>query len=151
MKRLVCTVCSVLLCVGLLSGCGTSLEGEESVVYVGKKGVIESLDVESLDQSYYDETELKSYVDAEVKDYTAEHGKNAVEVESLKVEDGVAKLKMKNKTPEDYTAFNGIELYQGKSLLPWRQDTSTTGSSPAWRKARLWELPQNRIFTLRMI
>ena len=67
MKRLVCTVCSVLLCVGLLSGCGTSLEGEESVVYVGKKGVIESLDVESLDQSYYDETELKSYVDAEVK------------------------------------------------------------------------------------
>ena len=80
----VCTVCSVLLCVGLLSGCGTSLEGEESVVYVGKKGVIESLDVESLDQSYYDETELKSYVDAEVKDYTAEHGKNAVEVESLK-------------------------------------------------------------------
>ena len=43
MKRLVCTVCSVLLCVGLLSGCGTSLEGEESVVYVGKKGVIESL------------------------------------------------------------------------------------------------------------
>ena len=52
-----------------------SLEGEESVVYVGKKGVIESLDVESLDQSYYDETELKSYVDAEVKDYTAEHGK----------------------------------------------------------------------------
>ena len=113
MKRLVCTVCSVLLCVGLLSGCGTSLEGEESVVYVGKKGVIESLDVESLDQSY-DETELKSYVDAEVEDYTAEHGKNAVEVESLKVEDGVAKLKMKYKTPEDYTAFNGIELYQGK-------------------------------------
>lgn len=83
-------------------------------MYVGKKGVIESLDVESLDQSYYDETELKSYVDAEVKDYTAEHGKNAVEVESLKVEDGVAKLKMKYKTPEDYTAFNGIELYQGK-------------------------------------
>ena len=149
MKRLVCTVCSVLLCAGLLSGCGTSLEGEESVVYVGKKGVIASLDVETLDQSYYDETELKSYVDAEVEDYTAEHGKNAVKVESLKVEDGVAKLKMKYKTPEDYTAFNGIELYQG--LLPWRQDTSTTGSSPAWRKARLWELPQNRIFTLRMI
>ena len=137
MKRLVCTVCSVLLCVGLLSGCGTSLEGEESVVY----GVIESLDVESLDQSYYDETELKSYVDAEVKDYTAEHGKNAVEVESLKVEDGVAKLKMKYKTPEDYTAFNGIELYQGKVVA----------SLAAWRKARLWELPQSRIFTLRMI
>ena len=114
MKRLVCTVCSVLLCAGLLSGCGTSLEGEESVVYVGKKGVIASLDVETLDQSYYDETELKSYVDAEVEDYTAEHGKNAVKVESLKVEDGVAKLKMKYKTPEDYTAFNGIELYQGK-------------------------------------
>ena len=83
-------------------------------MYVGKKGVIESLDVEALDQSYYDETELKSHVDAEVEDYTAEHGKNAVEVESLKVEDGVAKLKMKYKTPEDYTTFNGIELYQGK-------------------------------------
>ena len=34
MKRLVCTVCSVLLCVGLLSGCGTSLEGHR-VIAVG--------------------------------------------------------------------------------------------------------------------
>ena len=138
MKRLVCTVCSVLLCAGLLSGCGTSLEGEEGVVYVGKKGVIASLDVETLDQSYYDETELKSYVDAEVEDYTAEHGKNAVKVESLKVEDGVAKLKMKYKTLEDYTAFNGTNSIRGKSLLPGGRIRLRRGVRPRERKAR-WE------------
>ena len=115
MKRLVCTVCSVLLCVGVLSRMRYLAGGRGKCRVRGKERRDRVAGMwESLDQSYYDETELKSYVDAEVKDYTAEHGKNAVEVESLKVEDGVAKLKMKYKTPEDYTAFNGIELYQGK-------------------------------------
>lgn len=114
MKKIVCTVLSILMCAGLLSGCGTSLEGDSSVVYVDKKGNVTSLDVEELDQEYYDEEELKSFVDEAVKAYTDEHGKGSVKVDSITVEGGTAKLGMKYKTPEDYTNFNGIELYHGK-------------------------------------
>ena len=41
-------------------------------------------------------------------------GKDSVEVDELTVCDQTAKLRMKYKTTEDYTAFNGVELYQGK-------------------------------------
>lgn len=114
MKRLLCTCLCILLCAGLFSGCGTTLESDTSVVYVDEKGAVVSLDVENLDQDYYDKSELESFVADAVKEYTAEHGKDSVKLESLTVEDGSAKLKMKYKTTEDYSAFNGIELYQGK-------------------------------------
>ena len=114
MKRLLGTCLCMLLCVGLFSGCGTTLESDTSVVYVDEKGAVISLDVEELDQDYYDKTELETFVTDAVKEYTTEHGKDSVKMESLTVEDGVAKLKMKYKTIEDYSNFNGIELYQGK-------------------------------------
>lgn len=114
MKKFMCTILSVAMCAVLISGCGTSLEGEESVVYVDKKGTVLSLDAEELDQDFYDETELKEFVDNAVQEYTDAYGKDTVKTEELTVENGIAKLKMKYKTPEDYTNFNGIELYEGK-------------------------------------
>lgn len=115
MKKCMCTVLGVLLCVGMLAGCGApALEDDSSVVYVGKKGEVLSLDVEELGADYYDETELLEFVNAAVEAYTNEHGKGSVKLESLVVEDGTAKLKMKYKTTQDYWDFNGIELYQGK-------------------------------------
>lgn len=113
MKRFVRTVLGVLLCGGLLAGCGTSLEGEDSVVYVEQKGAVYSLDVEALDQDYYDETELETYVRDAVEQYTSENGSGSVKLNGLTVENGIAKLNMKYKTTQDYTNFNGIELYQG--------------------------------------
>lgn len=91
------------------SGCGIL-----DTVYVQKNGTVLSVDVETLDKDYYDETELKDYVTDAVSTYTGEHGKSAVKLENLSVKDGTATLKMKYKTPEDYTGFNGIELYEGK-------------------------------------
>lgn len=114
MKKMVCTILSVLLCAGMLSGCGTSLAGDDSVVYVNKKGEVLFLDVQKLDRDFYDQNELETFVDEAVEDYTSEYGKNAVKVESLTVEDGTAKLQMKYKTAEDFTRLHGIELYQGK-------------------------------------
>lgn len=114
MKKWISTILCAALCAVCLCGCGVSLEGDESVVYVDKKGIVYSLDVEELNQDFYDETELKDFVDEAVEEYTEEHEKNAVKVEELTTEDGVAKLKMRYKTSEDYTDFNGIELYQGE-------------------------------------
>lgn len=115
MKKYVYTALGVLLCAGLFAGCGApALEGEASVVYVDKKGTVLSLDVEGLEEDYYDEAELSDFVNAAVDDYNEEHGKGLVKVESLLAEEGIAKLKMKYKTAQDYWNFNGIELYQGK-------------------------------------
>lgn len=114
MKKWISTILLAALCAVLLCGCGVSLDGDESVVYVDKKGIVYSLDVEELDQDFYDETELKSFVDEAVETYVSEHEKGSVKVEELTTEDGVAKLKMRYKTSDDYTDFNGIELYQGE-------------------------------------
>lgn len=114
MKRLAGICLSLILCVGMLAGCGTSVSSDDDLVYVDKKGKVTSIDVEDLDASYYDEDELNSFVKDEIDQYTAENGKGTVSLKDLKVEDGKAKLTMEYKTPEDYAAFNGIELYQGK-------------------------------------
>ena len=105
---------SVLIGISMLAGCGKSLDADTDTVYVQKNGTVLSVDVETLDKDYYDETELKDYVTDVVSTYTGEHGKSAVKLENLSVKDGTATLKMKYKTPEDYTGFNGIELYEGK-------------------------------------
>ena len=105
---------SVLIGISMLAGCGKSLDADTDTVYVQKNGTVLSVDVETLDKDYYDETELKDYVTDAVSTYTGEHGKSAVKLENLSVKDGTATLKMKYKTPEDYTGFNGIELYEGK-------------------------------------
>lgn len=114
MRKWISTILCAALCAVFLSGCGVSLEGDTSVVYVNKKGIVYSLDVEELDQDFYDETELKDFVDEAVEEYNELHEKNSVKVEKLSIEDGVAKLKMRYRTAEDYTEFNGIELYQGE-------------------------------------
>lgn len=116
MKKFGCMVLGLCMCIGLLAGCGTTLEGESSVVYVEKNGSVTSLDVEELDQDYYDAEELKGFIHDAVSDYTEEKGRNSVKVLGLEVQDGLARLQMKYKTTSDYSAFNGIELYQGKVI-----------------------------------
>ena len=105
---------SVLIGISMLAGCGKSLDADTDTVYVQKNGTVLSVDVETLDKDYYDETELKEFVDSAVEEYNTENGKNSVKVDDLTVEDGTAKLRMDYETVDDYTAFNGVELYEGK-------------------------------------
>lgn len=88
---------SVLIGISMLAGCGKSLDADTDTVYVQKNGTVLSVDVETLDKDYYDETELKDYVTDAVSTYTGEHGKSAVKLENLSVKDGTATLKMKYK------------------------------------------------------
>lgn len=116
MKKWLCMALGICMSAGVLAGCGADVESDSSVVYVGKKGEIISLDVEHFDESYYDMNELETFVKEQVLAYTEEHGKGSVKVEELTAADGSGRLKMKYSTSEDYTAFNGIELYQGTVL-----------------------------------
>lgn len=114
MRKKMCASLGMVIGLGLLAGCGTSFDANNSTLYIDDKGRVTALDVEEFDQDYYDETELGSYVQKAVDEYAKEHGKNAVKVEDLTVEGTTAKLQMKYKSVEDYANFNGIELCQGK-------------------------------------
>ncbi len=116
MKKFECMMFGLFLCIGLLAGCGETVEGESNIVYVEKNGTVISLDVEELAEDYYDAEELESFVNDAVSEYTDEHGRSSVKVRELNVEEGAARLEMQYKTAEDYSAFNGIELYQGKVI-----------------------------------
>lgn len=112
MKKTICAGLICILCIGVLSGCSKRTDVDTSTVFIEKKGKITSVDVENLDKDYYDETELESYITEHITDYVAENGKN-VDKKSFEVIDGVAKLQMRYESYEDYTKFNGIELYTG--------------------------------------
>ncbi len=113
MKRKTAIIFSMILSLSLLAGCGSKLDVEESTVYVDKDGSVISVDIESFEKDYYDESELKDYVKEEVEDYTSENGKKSVSLEDVSVDDSTATLKLKYASADDYTNFNGIELYTG--------------------------------------
>ncbi len=114
MKKSLGMILSVLIGMMLFAGCGENVTAESDLVYVDKKGGVTSVDVGELDQSYYSQEELKSFVEDEVEQYTTANGKGTVSLKDLSVENGVAKLTLAYDTVEDYVGFNGIELYQGK-------------------------------------
>ncbi len=113
MKKYSALILVLVMCLGMLSGCGKSYSTEESTVFVLKKGKIISTDVERFDTSEYSENDLKEYVEEAVAEYTAEHGKDSVVLKSLTCVDGVATLILEYASAEDYAGFNGIDMYTG--------------------------------------
>lgn len=115
MKKITSFLLFFALCAGLLSGCAGRTDVDASTVFIEKKGKIVSVDVENLDKDYYDGEELESYIKELIESYTDKNG-DTVELSSFRIKDEVAKLKMEYDSYEDYTKFNGIELYAGTVL-----------------------------------
>ena len=113
MKKLfsICLVC--LAAAGLMTGCGKSLEADRDTVYVQKKGSVTSAAIADFDKDYYDEEELKKYVDERVADYQEQHGEDSVSIDKFSVEEGVAKLYINYKGYEEYQDFNEVTLFSG--------------------------------------
>jgi uncharacterized protein YxeA len=112
MKKTIATLLALVLCIGMLTGCGTNYATEESTVFVQKDGKVVSTDVESFSDSY-DEEELKNYVETTISEYTAQYGEDSVTLKDVAVADGKATLILSYASPEDYSRFNGIELFTG--------------------------------------
>ena len=113
MKKFGHVLLSLLLCIGLLTGCGTSFKADESTVFVLKNGRIVSTDVEDFDEKTYDKDGLTQYVKQEIRAYNDKNGKGSVALKKLVVGDKKATLTISYKTAEDYAKFNDIELYTG--------------------------------------
>ena len=127
---------SVLIGISMLAGCGKSLDADTDTVYVQKNGTVLSVDVETLDKDYYDETELKDYVTDAVSTYTGEHGKSAVKLENLSVKDGTATLKMKYKTPEITQDLMALNSMREKLLRHSQQDMISRQILSVWKMER---------------
>ena len=113
MKKFTSAILALGLCMGLLTGCGSSYAAEESTVFVQKDGKIVSTDVEEFDENLYSKEELEEYVNQYISEYTDEYGKKSVKLKDISVADGTAVLSIEYATAEDYTRFNGIELFAG--------------------------------------
>lgn len=113
MKKIISISLVCLLITGLLTGCGKSLEADRDTVYVQKKGTIISAAIADFDKDYYQEEELKNYVDDRIQAYQSTHGQKSIQIEDFSVEEGIAKLFIKYAGYEDYQEFNDVTLFSG--------------------------------------
>lgn len=112
MKRLGCLLLSVCLISGMLSGCG-SVDSDSTIVSIGKKGTVTTIDVDTFEQEYYTEADFKAFAESAINTYNMSHEVDAVTLSEFSITDSVAKLKMEYKSVDDYTGFNGIPLFHG--------------------------------------
>ena len=113
MKRIICISLVCMVMTGLFSACGKSLEADRDTVYVQKRGALIRAATAEFDKDYYDEEELKSFVEERVEEYQQEEGKDSVKIDKFSVEEGVAKLYMKYDDYEVYQDFNEVKLFAG--------------------------------------
>lgn len=112
MKRLGCLILSVCLISGMLAGCG-NVDSDSTIVSIGKKGTVTTIDVEAFAQDYYTEEDFKAFAESAIDTYNMSHEVDAVTLSEFAITDGVAKLKMEFKSAKDYSEFNRIPLFQG--------------------------------------
>ena len=91
MKKFTAILLSVVLCFGLLAGCGKDYKTQESTVFILKNGKIVTTDVEEFSDTY-DKTALETYINDTIKAYVDENGKDTVKLEELTVENNKATL-----------------------------------------------------------
>lgn len=112
MKRILCAILAVLLFGMMLVGCGP-VDSESNLVYISKKGQVQTVDVEEFDKSYYSEEDFKTFAQEAIDAYNKSHEVDAITLEEFTLEENVAKLKMVYKSVTDFSDFNDVTLYQG--------------------------------------
>ena len=77
---------TAVLCAGVIMMGGCSMLDQEkewkpqksSAISVGKDGTITEYVSDTLDESYYSDTELQSMIESEISDYNSKNGENSV-------------------------------------------------------------------------
>lgn len=104
-------VLSLFLGTLALTACN-AVEGESSVSLL-KDGAVKATIVEDFDKSYYDKDELQQMILEEVVSYNRQLGEDAVSVDKVSVENGVARVEMTYADSESYAAFNDGVFFLG--------------------------------------
>lgn len=110
MKKTIGMILLLALLGGILSGCGDDKDADISTLFVDKKGQIVEVSVGDFQKDNYDAEEFEQYVKSTVEAYD---GEGTVELSSVSVDEGTAKLKMEYSDSDTYAAFTGQELFAG--------------------------------------
>lgn len=89
---------------------------KSSAISVGKDGTITEYVSDTLDESYYSDTELQSMIESEISDYNSKNGENSVSMKDFQVNGKDVQLTMEYKKAEDYAQFNHTEFYYGSMI-----------------------------------
>lgn len=89
---------------------------EPAAISIDEDGVITEIIQESLDEPYYDATELQNMITSEVKEYNDKNGEETIVVKELEAAEGKISLKMEYASAADYASFNNTEFYYGSVI-----------------------------------
>lgn len=103
----------LLLCSVLLAGCGSSKnlslsKCTDTTILIHKDGSVDQVIVETFDESYYDEEELKNFINTQVEFYNNQNEGHKIKASSLKEKRKNMKIKLEYDSLESYSAFNSV-------------------------------------------
>lgn len=90
----------------------------ETTFEVNKDGSVVVTYCDSFEEDYYNEDELRGYVNDEINKFNAEKAvdsSNGISLESLKVKDKVATLKLKFANCDDYVLYSADYVNKGRN------------------------------------
>lgn len=113
MKKFYLVLLSVLMF--SLLGCSEKTEDiNESSVVISKKGEITNVIVESFGEDYYSEDGLKTFFTEKIREYDSNPGdETGVSLESLVVEEGIAKATLSFSDYKAYSGFYNTDFFYG--------------------------------------
>ncbi|BBF45228.1 hypothetical protein lbkm_3990 [Lachnospiraceae bacterium KM106-2] len=112
MKRKGLGIVALLVLCTALSGCGKGTPSllkksvDKNTLLVLEDGQVQNSIVEEFNESYYDQDELKSFMEEAIETYNKDTAEDSVEMKKFKVDNKQAKAVMIYKTVKDYATFN---------------------------------------------
>jgi len=116
MKKFALTMIMCLSTV-LFVGCNNKVQSlrmgdiANETILVRSNGTIQSAANEDFEKDYYDEKELKAFMEENVEYYNSTHEKDAVKITKVKVDGNKAKAIFTYKDLETYCELNGMEAH----------------------------------------
>lgn len=103
--------CILALCLLFLTGCGENYDTDQNTIFVGRDGKITETSVEEMNQSYYSDAELESFIADEIAAFEGADG--TVEETGFEIADGIATLTLTYTDWKTYADFNRRQFYVG--------------------------------------
>ena len=101
----------LFLLIFLFTGCASDRDPDRTTVEVGEDGTVTQFIVEDFDADYYDASEMKERIQAEMAAVPKEDG--TVSLDACKVKDKLAKVKLTYSSTKAFERFNHEILFFG--------------------------------------
>ncbi|MBP5608388.1 MAG: hypothetical protein J6X66_09015 [Lachnospiraceae bacterium] len=106
----------VLVSAIFLTACGKQYDTPESGLGnldISKDGKVEAVLIDDFSKDYYEENELKAYIDSELSAYNSSHGADSVKFVSSELSGGIMKVMLSFASIGDYDEFMPDLLFTG--------------------------------------